>query len=93
VSGFYLRIPDGRFGGLANHAMNLTDRDAAWDEMTLVCKDLVGSIVREIAQNTEWQMELLDESETPIYRIRVVAETLDGHLGGAAPASMADEVR
>jgi hypothetical protein len=93
VTGFYLRIPDGRFGGLTNHAVDLADRDAAWDELTLVCKDLVGSVVREISRNTEWQMELLDESKTPIYRIRVVSETLDGHLGGAAPASMADEVR
>ncbi len=87
MAGFYLRIPEGRFGGLANHAINLADRDAAWDELTLVCKDLVGSIVGEITQNTEWRMELLDESRTPIYRIRVVAETLDEHLGGAGPAS------
>jgi hypothetical protein len=87
VTSFHLRIPDGRFSGLANHPMNLVDRDAAWDEMTLVCKDLVGSVVREIARNTEWQMELLDESKTPIYRIRVISETLDGNPGGAGPAS------
>jgi hypothetical protein len=93
VTGFYLRIPDGRFGSLTNHAVDLADREAAWDELTLVCKDLVGSVVREISRNTEWQMELLDESKTPIYRIRVVSETLDGHLGETAPASIADEVR
>jgi hypothetical protein len=45
--------------------------------MTKVCSDLVGGISRNLKQNTEWQMELLDESKKPIFRIRLVAETLD----------------
>jgi hypothetical protein len=32
---------------------------------------------RNLKQNAEWQMELLDESKRPLYRIRLVAETLD----------------
>jgi hypothetical protein len=46
-------------------------------ETTKVCGDLVGSISRNLEQNAEWQMELLDESKKPLYRIRLVAETLD----------------
>jgi hypothetical protein len=45
--------------------------------MTKVCSDLVGGISRNLKQNTEWQMELLDESKKPIFRFRLVAETLD----------------
>jgi hypothetical protein len=78
---FYFRIPDGRFGGLANHAVILADRDAAWSELTQVSKDLVGSIAGEIKQNAEWQIELLDESERPLFRIRLVAETLGDRPG------------
>jgi hypothetical protein len=44
--------------------------------LTNVCGDLVGSISRNLKQNNEWQMELLDESKKPIFRIRLVGETL-----------------
>ena len=64
-------------------ASNSPDRDAAWVEMTKVCGDLVGSISRNLKQNAEWQMELLDESKKPLYRIRLVAETLDGQSCGS----------
>ena len=74
---FYFRIRTGRFSGASDTAFELTDRDAAWVEMTKVCGDLVGSISRHLKQNAEWQMELLDESKKPLFRIRLVAETLD----------------
>jgi hypothetical protein len=83
---FYFRVREGRFGGPANHAIILADRDAAWSELTQVSKDLVGSIAGQIGQNVEWQIELLDESEKPLYRIRLVAETLDCHPGVSSPA-------
>jgi hypothetical protein len=44
-----------------------SDRDAAWLERTKVCGDLVGSISRHLKQNAEWQTELLDESEKPLF--------------------------
>ena len=74
---FYFRIRQGRFGGDTHHAIDLPDRDAAWRELILVCGDLVGGITRDIKQDHEWQMELLDQEEKPLFRIRVVAETLD----------------
>jgi hypothetical protein len=45
--------------------------------MTRVCGDLVGGIARKLKPQTEWRMELLDESRKPVFRIRVVAETPD----------------
>jgi hypothetical protein len=45
--------------------------------MTQVCGDLIGSILRSLKQNAEWQMELLDESKKTLFRIRLVGETLD----------------
>jgi hypothetical protein len=77
VTHFYFRISDGRFSSSVNHAIQLANRDAAWQEMISVTKDLVGDIARDMKQNAEWQMELLDEAKKPIYRIRLVAETLD----------------
>jgi hypothetical protein len=45
--------------------------------MTRVCGDLVGGIARRLQQQSEWRMELLDESRRPVFRIRVLAETVD----------------
>ena len=44
--------------------------------MTGVCGGLIGDISRKLAENAEWQMELLDESRKPVVRIRLIAETL-----------------
>jgi len=74
---YYFRIRNGRFSGVSDNGFDLADQDAAWAEMTKVCGDLVGGISRSLKQNAEWHMELLDESRKPLFRIRLVAETLD----------------
>jgi len=43
--------------------------------MTKVCGDLIGGAARKLEQNAKWQIELLDESKQPVFRIRLVAET------------------
>ena len=48
----------------------------AWEELTKVCGDLVRDVGRNLAQNSEWSMELLDASGKPMSRIRLVAETV-----------------
>ena len=73
---YFFRIRNGRFSGAADCGTELSGHDAAWHELTNVCADLVGSIFRNLKQNNEWQMELLDESKKPIFRIRLVGETL-----------------
>ncbi len=54
----------------------LACRDDAWKELTQVCGDLVGEGCRNLEQNSEWSMELLDAAKAPVFRIRLVAETL-----------------
>jgi hypothetical protein len=73
---YYFKISDGNYAGMADNGIELFDRTAAWDEMTKVCGDLIGSIARKMKQNAGWRMELLDESKKPVFRIRLVAETL-----------------
>jgi hypothetical protein len=48
----------------------------AWDEMTKVCADFIGAASRGLEQNSEWKMVLLAEDQKPMFRIRLVAETL-----------------
>jgi hypothetical protein len=49
--------------------------DEAWGELTGVCADLIGTACRGLEPNTEWKIELLDQTRKPAFRIRLVAET------------------
>lgn len=72
---YYFRISNGPYSG-ASDRIELADHSEAWDEMTKVCADLVGGICRNAKPNTEWSMELLDAAKKPVFRIRLLAETL-----------------
>ena len=74
---FFFRIRNGRYSGACDYGTELADRDAAWKELTSVCADMAGGISRKLKQNSEWHMELLDESRKPVFRIRLIAETLE----------------
>jgi hypothetical protein len=76
VSLYFFQICDGKYSGISD-LDDVTDRNAAWAEMTKVCGNLVGGISRDLKQNAEWQIELLDESKKPVFRIRLVAETME----------------
>ena len=74
---YYFRTSNGQSSDWSDHGTEFADHAAAWDEMTKVCGDLVGGIVRKIDQNAKWQIELLDEAKRPVFRIALIAETLD----------------
>jgi hypothetical protein len=73
---YFFRIGHGHFSGASDQGSEFESREAAWTEMARVCSDLVGSISRKLKQNAEWHMELLDEAKKPVFRIRLVAETI-----------------
>jgi hypothetical protein len=77
MSLYYFRIRTGRYSGVSSRGTELADRDAAWEEFSGVCGDLIGSIARHLAVNAEWEMEMLDESRSPVFRIRLVAESFE----------------
>jgi len=74
---YYFRISSGTYAGASGEGFDLPDNKAAWAEMTRVGADLISGVTRRLKQNSEWQIELLDESRTPVFRIRVTAETPD----------------
>lgn len=73
---YFFRIGHGSYSGASDQGSEFESREAAWTEMTKVCANLVGTISRSLKQNAEWHMELLDEGKRPVFRIRLVAETL-----------------
>jgi hypothetical protein len=73
---YFFRISHGRYAGAAYQGSEFESREAAWTEMTRVCGNLLGSFSRGLKQNAEWRMELLDEAKKPVFRIRLVAESI-----------------
>jgi hypothetical protein len=76
---YFFRIRNGRYSGASDDGTECADPDAAWKELTNVCADMASGISRKLKQNSEWHLELLDESRRPVFRIRIVGETLDEH--------------
>jgi hypothetical protein len=74
---YFFRIRNGQYSGASDQGTECADRDAAWKELTNVCADMASGISRKLQQNSEWHLELLDESRRPVFRIRIVGETLD----------------
>ena len=60
----------------ASDPCEFKDHDEAWEELTRVCGDLIASNCRELTQNSEWSVEVRDAADAPLFRIRLVAETL-----------------
>jgi len=60
----------------ASDPCELKGHDEAWQELTRVCGDLIASNCRELTPDSEWSMEVRDATDAPLFRIRLVAETL-----------------
>ncbi len=74
---YFFRIRNGRYSGASEHGVELADHAAAWQELTRSCAGMLGGICRKLGQNTQWEMELLDERKQPVFRICLVADLLD----------------
>jgi len=76
MSLYFFRISHGRYSGASDQGTEFESREDAWAEMTRVCGNLLGGISRSLKQNAEWRMELLDEAKKPVFRVRLVAESV-----------------
>jgi uncharacterized protein DUF6894 len=74
---YFFRIRNGRYSGASEHGIELADHNAAWQELTSSCADMVGGICRKLGRDTQWEMELLDERKQPVFRISLVADSPD----------------
>jgi hypothetical protein len=73
---YFFRISHGHYAGASDQGKEFESREAAWSEMTKVSGNLLGSLSRSLKQNAEWRLELLDEAKEPVFRIRLVAESV-----------------
>jgi hypothetical protein len=73
---YYFRVTHGRYSGPQEQTFEASDDTAAWRELTTFCRDLIGDACRELKENSKWQIELLDETKKPLFRIFLAGESL-----------------
>ena len=54
----------------------LSDSDAARKAALDICADLAKDIVAGLTENSEWRLDVTDESGRPVFRLRLLAESL-----------------
>jgi hypothetical protein len=89
---YFFRIRNGRYSGASEQGIELADHNAAWQELTSSCADMVGGICRKLGRDTQWEMELLDERKQPVFRICLVADSLNNG-GSKSSASQSRKPR
>jgi hypothetical protein len=72
---FSFRTHDGQYSSSSDDC-ELSGSDEAWNELTKICGDLVAGRCHDLGQNAQWSIEVLDAAKIPLFRIRLVAETL-----------------
>ena len=73
---YFFRISNGPYAGASVQGTEFEDHEAAWNEMRRICADLLGSVARNLKQDGEWRMELLNADSRPVLRVRLVAESI-----------------
>jgi hypothetical protein len=73
---YFFRISQGRYAGASVQGIEFESHEAAWSEMRRICADLLGSVAHGLKQDAEWRMELLDAASKPVFRVRLVAESI-----------------
>ena len=73
---YFFRISHGRYSGASVQAMEFENHEAAWSEMRRICADLLSGVARSLKPDGEWRMELLDAASKPVFRVRLIAESV-----------------
>ena len=60
-----------------NHGLTFRDLQAAWEEATMACGEMIRTIDGHLQPGEGWEMEVTDEAGKLIYRLRLIAESFE----------------
>lgn len=60
-----------------NDGLTFLDHQAAREEATLACAEIIRTIDGHLRPGASWQMEVTDDTGKPIYRLRFIAESFE----------------
>ena len=74
---FIFQVQRGKLPGPLALEDVLSDNYAARKAALGMCADLARDIVTGLTEDSEWRLEVLDESGKPVFRLRLLAEALE----------------
>ena len=74
---FLFQVQQGKLPGPLALEDMLCDNDAARMAGLGICADLAKDIVRGLIGDSEWQLNVLNEHGRPVFRIRLLVESLE----------------
>ena len=81
---FLFQVQQARFPGIPTVEDVLCDSFAARKAALGMCADLAKDIVAGLTEDSEWRLDVLDESGQPVFRLRLIAESLEQERTNAA---------
>jgi hypothetical protein len=73
---FTFRVQQGELPDPPSIEDVLSDSCAARNAALDICADLAKDIVTGLREDSEWRLEVLDQSGKPVFRLRLLAEAL-----------------
>jgi hypothetical protein len=74
---FAFRVQPGQIPELPAIEDVLNDHEAARKAALGMCADLAKDIVAGLTGDSEWRLDVLNESGEPVFRLRLLVETLE----------------
>ena len=74
---FIFQVQQGKLPGPLALEDVLSDNYAARKAALGICADLAKDIVTGLMEDSEWRLDVVDESGKPVFRIRLFAESLE----------------
>jgi len=59
------------------NGLTFLDHQAAWEEATMACGEMIRTIDGQLQPGESWEMEVTDEAGKLIYRLRFIAESCE----------------
>lgn len=88
---FFFQMQQGKLPGPVVIEDVLSDSYAARQAALGICADLARDIANGLTDDSEWQLNVMDEHGKPVFRIRLVVETLEPPTARVARLDLAEE--
>ena len=72
---YFFNITQGELARTADEGRDLPGDEAAWEEATTACGEMIKELDGKLKASPEWRMEVTRESGEVVYRLRFSAET------------------
>jgi hypothetical protein len=73
---FFFQVQPGRSPEFPVIEDELRGIDEVRKSALQMCADLANDIVAGLTEDTEWRLDVVDESGRPVFRVRLIAESL-----------------